>query len=360
MKRKILFFTGLLFLFNGLFAQIELKGRVLDAATNEPIYNVHVYLAGTTIGTVTDTAGFYEIKVITRIHTDLVASHILYEKMVISQPYDSLPEVIRLPEKMNLLDEVAVLYKDKFSWEEKMEAFRKEFLGTSKNALSCQIKNEADLILIYKEESKTLIALPTAPLEIYNPHLGYTILWDNVEFSIQYTDETLSPKKIALLTMIGYPSFRDEKTSRKIEERRKYVYQISKRCFFRNLAEGKATWPQYRLQDTNRRSMSHTWEHWFVVKDDPDDSSFKHVTIYPQFKDNKGKMSLIVESNYRKAVINGKLVNLYSSSQLDFFVDTFRIDAYGNTDLMKNLYQFGEMGKQRLGDMVPLNYEMPY
>ncbi len=65
------------------FSQI-LKGKVLDAATNQPIETVAVYFDNTTIGTSTNEKGEFAITYTDAIQSTLVISYLGYEKVLIS------------------------------------------------------------------------------------------------------------------------------------------------------------------------------------------------------------------------------------------------------------------------------------
>ena len=53
----------------------------------------------------------------------------------------------------------------------------------------------------------------------------------------------------------------------------------------------------------------------------------------------------------------GVLYNNYRS-EIVFLTNRIFIDEYGNPDTVDNLVFFGEMGNQRLGEMLPMEYRM--
>src|SRR5690625_7282601 len=62
--------------------QESVRGRVVDAATNEPLPGVNVIIEGTSIGTSTNIDGYYELQV-PSLEETLVFTYVGYQRLVI-------------------------------------------------------------------------------------------------------------------------------------------------------------------------------------------------------------------------------------------------------------------------------------
>lgn len=93
----------------------SVKGQIIDKATKEPLIGVSVHIVGTTVGTVSDMEGHYEIKNLKEGTYDLEVRYLSYK--TIRTTLTNLPgeEVVRLDFEMEtdekLLDEVEVVGK---------------------------------------------------------------------------------------------------------------------------------------------------------------------------------------------------------------------------------------------------------
>lgn len=91
------------------FAQTELKGKVIDFINYTPIQDASVYILNTTVGTITNSDGKFELQVPAKSLNDtLVISSIGYKnfKVLVSE-YDSAEEIF-LTEDVASLDEVII------------------------------------------------------------------------------------------------------------------------------------------------------------------------------------------------------------------------------------------------------------
>ena len=72
---------------------IILKGKILDE-NKSPLPGANVYFEGTTIGTITDVNGYFELKLVSDINSILVISYIGYEDIFINDHSVFLKEKI--------------------------------------------------------------------------------------------------------------------------------------------------------------------------------------------------------------------------------------------------------------------------
>ena len=65
-----------------LFSQRTVSGRVTEAGSNEPIINASVFIANTTLGAITDTAGYYQLKIPEEGNITLTVSCVGYQPVI--------------------------------------------------------------------------------------------------------------------------------------------------------------------------------------------------------------------------------------------------------------------------------------
>lgn len=111
--------------------------------------SVSIYFNNTTIGTTTNAEGDFSIDYYDALRSPLIISYLGYEKIILSDYRSRTFLNVELIESTNQLDEVLISPDDGLTRKQKLEIFREQFLGSSKNGWSCKILNEDDLILRY-------------------------------------------------------------------------------------------------------------------------------------------------------------------------------------------------------------------
>ena len=352
-----------------------LQGIVLDADTKEPVIGANVYLNGTTMGAATDKQGMYSIQTRNRIHTQLIISYIGYEKTMIDNPFDSLPDTIYIKESDFKLGEVTVKGRPTFSEKQKMKAFNEQFLGTSIAAHSCKILNEKDIKLVYDAEKNTLNGYANVPIVVVNRYLGYKVLWELMEFTLLLNDKkSLHPSNVAFVSIVGTASFEDISNARgeSVYLNREMTYHFSRNRFFHLLANNQLYESNIKLYDYapkgKKLGSPYSFSKWFEITTDSTDESIINIALNPEQKDSLGITSIVVATvkpNETKGVnsIFAQMMEIRfttsSSSIFHFLTDTFSVDYYGNTDMIKNLIIDGSMGLHRVSNQLPLDYLPP-
>ncbi len=344
---KIFIIIVMLLPFLGIGAQ-TLTGTIYDAKTKQPIPEVFVYLDGTSIHTITNARGEFNLVVGKRINTKLILHHISYQPVVVLNPFEKLSDKFYLEEMANSLTAV-VIEADQISREKKMKAFREQFLGQTISGKSCKILNEDDIRLIYRADSKTLVASSNKPIIIRNSYLGYEVLFTLVDFRIKYHTETLNSEDIQQTYFAGVSAFTDISSNRKrIKDRRDNVYKTSSAYFFKNFVNHTLDSANYRVFNGRSRIDPDVY---FAIKDT---LSQKLVQIRPNTdlaispRSVHGYMYGIIDVVYNKR----------KQSEISFLINSFSVDLYGNIDAIDKVLYKGSMGAQRAGDMLPLEYEL--
>ncbi|TCK68044.1 carboxypeptidase-like protein [Winogradskyella wandonensis] len=327
MTRKIA--TVLLF-FSCLISYAQtLKGQVVDAVTKEPLEMVSVYFDNTTIGTTTNENGKFSIDYTNAVQSTLVISFLGYNTFYLSDYRSKTNIVVALAESTEELDEVVINADDGMSRAEKLRWFRKEFLGNSEFGKSCKILNEKDLRFRYDKSSRTLSAWSKTPVVVKNRSLQYEISFDIIDFEI-----ILGNWNAQSVIYTGTSFYRnlDEEENRKTLKNRKKAYEGSIQHFIRAIYYERLEEDGYVF---GVRGLKVNPYEYFVLSD-------------------------ILENETRRVVLKQKLDIFYkdtaesviqTAENLEFF-----IDKYGNYAPIPQVLFGGAMGKQRIGDLLPLDY----
>ncbi|CAM1342227.1 carboxypeptidase-like regulatory domain-containing protein [Tenacibaculum aestuarii] len=226
------FFVFLLLINSISFSQVLIKGNVLSE-TNEALEGASVYFNNTTIGTVTNSEGEFQLNIKEGNYT-LVVSFLGYKtkQLLITPQSKELTLEIKLEEDNGVLNEVVIkktVYDD--DWKYNLARFKQTFLGRTKLAQTCKILNEKDLYFEYSPKTNTLTAFAKNPLKIKHQGLGYIITYDLIDFTL----------KGQQLFFSGFAHYKNLKknVSKKWKQNRLEAYNGSQMHFLRSLTSKK-------------------------------------------------------------------------------------------------------------------------
>jgi hypothetical protein len=340
-----------MFLWNGFASAQIINGVVCDKTTKKPIADVHVYLDGTSINTITNASGRFELSSKSEFNTKLVLHHLLYKTAIINNPFGGLPDTLYIEERIYDLPEVTVR-ADRFTREQKMKAFREQFLGATRAGKSCVILNEDDIQLAVNMQTRRLLASSDKPIVVVNDYLGYQVSFILVDFWVQYgfSVVSLDSDYVQGSFFAVASSFTDlAPDSRRIKRRRDNIYELSSNYFFKSFANNSLMENRFTLFN---KQLPIDHRQYFTTKDTlmqkmisiiPDTDINKEIAFYSGPK-LTGMMSLL----YRKRI----------QSDIYFMTDSFLVDLYGNIDKIDKISFSGQMGEHRAGDMLPIDYEL--
>lgn len=324
-----LFFYVIFFLSCGsLYAQ-TVSGTVYDSVTKEPLLGASVYFEGTTIGGISNEQGKFSLYSEITSTSQLVVTYLGYTDAVFTLSGNK-PLTVYLIPKAESLDEVVVTATQLFTRKELLAAFRTQFLGSTKAGQSCEILNEDALRLYYNASKKQLIVKANQVLRVKNPYLGYEIRFRLYDCKISYVSKSIKPYHVIQSYYAGTSFFVDEKKGvRKYKKRRQEVYEGSSLHFMRTVA-------------------TETW----------DEEDF---TIYKKGLPTYPKTHFIVSDTLgiKKVQLTGPVAILYDAkkrSDVRPKYTHYTIDGFGNFNPPDALIFSGLMGRQRLGDALPLDY----
>ncbi|RZL31324.1 MAG: carboxypeptidase-like regulatory domain-containing protein [Pedobacter sp.] len=177
------------------YAQKSIKGQVIDEKTKEVLPGVSVYINNSTVGTITDVDGKFELIVPFTGKMELVASHVIYKKkniLIESGNYEQL--LIALEAQDNTLKEVIIKAKrnkdDNFKkWG---DLFTKIIMGNNPRfANNCKITNVKELVFYFDKDINELSVYAKSPLIIENELLNYSIKIDLENFNYNFGNDVL-------------------------------------------------------------------------------------------------------------------------------------------------------------------------
>lgn len=329
----VLFFTVLSF------SAQELKGVVLNEKNNEPIIGASVYFDNTSIGTTTNFDGEFSISLKQPINSPLVVSFVGFETRIHKiKNFDNL-KTFKLKEDVNTLEEVVLESKDEWSREYKLKQFRIEFLGRSEFAKKCIILNEEALVLNFERDTKQLVASAKAPIIIKNEALDYIIKYDINDFYISYfmdTDANMDLEKVyrtvASVAYSGTTFFEnvDSKKHKRALRNRKKAYTGSTLHFMRAIANNSIRKEKFKI-----------FKGSYQVEPSIHIKTFRNDSLNVTGVELSQKLNILVKG--RQSAIQSE-------------VKRFFIDAYGNHSPIDKVLFGGFMAKQRIGDILPLDY----
>jgi len=205
-----LFISSFLFISPQLAAQdasIRISGTVYEASNEVTIPGAHVFLNGTTIGTITSKNGTFTLEDVPPGVYQLVIKFLGFHDYIAqieTELYSRELEVF-LEENVYQMNDITVVSNNK-EWQERYEIFEEYFLGTSKNAEDTEILNPEVLNFEMDPETRILTAEAYESLKIKNDALSYEIEFYLEEFSFDYREGTYS--------YFGYPVFSELESSR--------------------------------------------------------------------------------------------------------------------------------------------------
>jgi hypothetical protein len=359
----MLIFIVSIFLFNNSsFSQITyyvVKGRVIDKNTKAPLQGASVFAQNTTFGEATNAEGNFTLKIPSGGYS-LIVTFTGYETGTArisntSQQNDSL--TFELSPKEKSLEEVTVAISTevKDGWQKYGDFFTQNFIGQSKFAKQCVIKNPEVLHFYFSKKRNRLKVLANEPLIVNNFALGY-----NLKFAI---DSFTNEYKTNTNLFIGYPLFEEmqgtPEQQQTWKENRSIAYKGSMLQLMRSIFNKTLTQDGFELQ--------------FIVKSNDKEFPIPLENLYPALNYDKDDSTNTVEfmpNQNEVAVIydNAKPEQAYLNSdpsiKKDFQLSTLLFAPGESIDIEQNGYYYdqteittnGYLAFKKIGDMLPYDY----
>jgi len=156
----------------------DIEGRVMNMETGTPLADVHVFLSGTTIGTITNSEGWFWFRNVPPGSHKLTVSSIGFGRIsqdIIVQAEQSKSILVEAEPKVYEMNEIYVGNLDD-RWERYLQRFHRLFIGESQRADSVKILNP-EVLRFDSRWWGRFTAEALAPLIIENKALGYQITY---------------------------------------------------------------------------------------------------------------------------------------------------------------------------------------
>lgn len=324
----------------------NIKGKVTNS-NNEPIEGASIYLDGTTIGTSSNSEGLFEITSSNKYNTLLIVRFLGYEDVILTNPYEKEFYTFVLVPKTNEIETVLVV-KDGFTRKQKMQLFKEQFLGITKYGKVCKILNEDDIDFNYDLNTFLFTARSSEPIKIENPELGYVIDFDLHNFYVKFNFKTIKSAFVIESMYLGTAKYTDVSSEVKIIKNRKDVYLGSSMHLFKSVIDNSWSPSSFILYEGK---FSVNPNYYFKVTKVND---LYEVTVSPTTKPALNIGGIKSAGFYADFNL---LYNKKRQSRVIFKTETFYIDNFGNTTHRDQIIFGGDIGQQKVGNTLPLNFE---
>jgi hypothetical protein len=230
------------------FAQIKPTGKVLNAATKEPIAGANVFITNTSYKTITDKEGNFSFPLLNIQKGELIVNALGYKHAVFEINNNTALINVMLEQQAKELESVIVKSYIKDGFKKWGRLFIDGFIGTTEEAEDCIIENKETLRFYFDKTIQTLMVDAKEPFRIKNKSLGYYI--DYTLENFEYNTKT------KVLFFSGYSVFTEmEGGKRKVKnwkKKRNNCYEGSILHFMRALYRNKLTEENFIVQKANK------------------------------------------------------------------------------------------------------------
>ena len=313
----------------------------------EPIAGASVYLDGTTIGTLSNSEGLFEITAKNKYNTLLIVRFLGFEDIIVSNPYEKdFFDFILVPKTNEI--ETVIIVKDGFTRKQKLQLFKEQFLGTTKYGKACKILNEDAIDFNYDLDTFLFTATSSEPIKVENPLLGYLIEFDLQNFYVKFNFKTIKSIHAIQSMYLGTVKYSETNTDEKIIKNRNDVYFGSSMHFFKTIIDNSWSTKAFVLYE-GKFSVNAS-NYFKVVKA----NDLYKVTVSPTTKPELELGSIKNDGFYADFSL---LYNKNRQSRVIFKTKTFFIDNFGNNSHRDQIIFGGDIGQQKVGNTLPLNFE---
>lgn len=359
-------FTLVFFLFiciNSLYAQTgQLKGKLRDSKTLEPLPFANVFINLTTIGVAADQVGNYLLSNIPPGTHEIVFSFVgykSYQKRVQLEAGITMElDVLLVPDETELETVVVSSTRDK-EWDKQLKRFEKIFLGTTRFANSCKILNP--WVLEFKETvlngKNAFTASASRPLEIENAALGY-----RVDYHLRNMASTADGYNIQGEVRMEELKSTDPKTTKTWSQNRATAYQGSLRHLLKSIVEGRVQEEGFDLYiDKSGYENNPYRSAVFAAQLDKSLQTYSTKnTVMAGRSDEEFVIQIKqrIEVHYRLAKSQLKVYSdiPYPISWIEVNGGVLRTNSSGILLNPSSLIISGAMNEARIGDLLPHNY----
>ncbi|KOF03747.1 hypothetical protein OB69_05535 [Roseivirga seohaensis subsp. aquiponti] len=342
-------------------SQFVIKGNVADKQTGETLPYASVFLANTTVGTVSNDQGDFVLNVPKSGSYDLIIKFAGYKTFTQSIQFFE-PQTIEVTAKLDVdtrqVSGVTVMAKKDEKWRRNLEDFKIGFLGTSPFAEQCKILNEEVIDFYFDEENNIFEAFASEPLIIENKALGYRIKYVLEGYYVYFNEKYSS--------YWGYPSYEELRGDKKPRARwlknREIAYLGSVDHFFSSLFNNNLKKDGYVVQmardiEGKRYLDRNELDLYQFVKPGATENSkrleFEHILYVTYTKE--------LVSEEMGSVINVSKVPVSGNKQRSQF---YLLEGKTFIEFEKNGYVYNPLDYlvadywaiEKMGDLMPIDY----
>lgn len=335
-----------------------LHGQVIDVSTGEPLSAASIVAENTTAGTLSDSSGFFRLRLPAGGYT-LRVSYTGYQPSEVRVKPNSASEslMIALEPMTQPMDEVSVVLdlEVKDGWETYGQYFIENFIGKTNFSRACIIRNPEILKFYFYKRRRTLKVVASEPLIVENFALGYTLTFSIDSFVSNFASRTTM--------FVGYPVFQEmtgtaEQYSMWAQNRAS-IYQGSILHFMRTLHERRLKDEGYELKFIFKTPSE---EIPVSVKDEYGALNFRQDSTGTVFITPVQPEVAII---YHRQVPEISYLLVEPKANHSFQISTLVFDPTEPIAIEKNGYYYpqtevitnGYLGFKKIGDMLPYDYE---
>ena len=348
---------------------MDLHFQLIDETTENPISDAHVFISGSSKGTVSNPQGMCQLSISAQETQALIISHISYESLVIE--FDRYPLLVNGdPVKMKPngvdLSEIQFTAKRSNQWKKNLRKFRKALLGEGVAASKCKILNPE--VLRFEEKDGNFSASAIDLLKIDNDYLGY---------EIQFLLEELSVKADGSKYYKGNGQFIEKEVVNEVrKKRRQQIYQNSLAHLLRSLllSQDKTTLKEFgyeisieRYRNGKFTNLANPEPQELIETDSKANLYQLHFTNFLTVKHQN--LFENATSSHRVAISSKEQRKFGSNSQMSTGGDEqftisrlYKISPYLVFDLQGNIInksdvrEYDYWATQRLATTLPIDY----
>ncbi|HEV8285395.1 MAG TPA: carboxypeptidase-like regulatory domain-containing protein [Chitinophagaceae bacterium] len=335
------------------FGQFTITGKVVDAASKEPLPGASVFCQNTTSGTITNKEGEFSLQLKSGGY-ELIISFTSYQtKEIRISNNDNNPLQIEMAKEEKSMGEVVIRSSNEVmdGWNKYGKFFLENFIGATPNAAQCTLQNPDAVHFYYYKKSDKLKVLATEPILIANKALGYNLRYQLDSFVYYYKTQMSSYRGYCLFSEIE-GSFQDQKSW---SENRKKVYYGSKLQFMRSYYDSTLNDDGFEialLDENDKLKFNAVKNPYDTAYFGVYDSTYESEIFYPR------KISVIYKKKPEPEYLQKFKLPKNVGTQISYIdlLDAITIKENGYFYNQKDWVNQGYWSWKNLADLLPYDY----
>ncbi len=204
-------------------AQRTISGRITDAEDGKPLPGAAVFIANTTVGTTTDSVGYYQLRLPGEGSYTVAISHVAYQPVFRDIELGKTLGKLDITMRSYEMKDVTVTAKVRFRNKD-IDLFWKTILGNAPSKKISQPLNPEAVFYHFNPETQKLTITCHVPLQIINHETGYQVQYVLNYFTHDYNTGISDWEGQYMFTELAPATLKQKNTW---EANRKKVYQVS-------------------------------------------------------------------------------------------------------------------------------------